>query len=153
MAISMFVYEHTCNVIYLEDICSLPTHDTVVLLWHFLLCVTRCWLILASRDTLRSGLEAIRGPEKHSPAAGVCYSLLVTWPSDVVGLKSNMKCFQAEKCHSERTGSGGHMHMQWIHMVNLLPCCLFYKSHPENDLFSQCIATCSLSVLKSPDCL
>lgn len=65
-AISMLVYEHTCNVIYLEDICSLPTHDTVALLWHVLLCVTRCWLILASRATLRSGLRAIRGPEKHS---------------------------------------------------------------------------------------
>ncbi len=55
--------------------------------------VLHSFTLVASRVRLRSGLEAAPAePWETQLAAGVCYSLPLTFPSDEVGLKSNMKC-------------------------------------------------------------
>ncbi len=147
----IFVCEHMGTVyawIYVPfpPVIQLPSSNTPPvrhLVW------TPSWPVI-SRVRLRPGLYrhllALQSPEKHSWLQ-VFTIHCFTCPCDEVGLKSNMKRLQADKCHSEQTGSDGHIHMKWIHIVNPLPCCLFYKSHPVNDLFSQCIARCFTSVL------
>ena len=55
-------------------------------------------------------LPAPQSPEKHSWLQVFTIHCGSPAPSDEVGLKSNMKCLQADKFHSEQTGSGGRIH-------------------------------------------
>lgn len=107
---------------------------------RFLLaCGLTCWAQIRTQT-----LTGPAVPWETELASGVCYSVLLTCPSDEVGSNDEM--------HTSRQALFRANRIRWPHTHKMktynepIPSCFFYNSHPENGLFSWCIVMCSTSV-------